>query len=347
MNAVFGNTGAAIWLLAPALAAVLLWVFARTRARLTRAFVGAPLLSRMLVAVDPQRRRTKGLLLLLALLVLAAAMMRPHWGAVYEKIEKKGIDIVFLVDVSKSMLADDVKPNRLERVVAEIKRFIEAAPIDDRVALVCFAGLSHVQCPLTHDFSAFRLFLDDVDTKLIPRGGTALEDAIYRAMQTFPDEERNHKAIVLFTDGEDHEGDADRAAAEAAKRNIRIFTVGIGSPDGALIPVVDERGNRSYLKDKDGQVVKSRLDEVVLQKIALATNGAYKRMAGGEDTLGAIYAEASKIESKTLESRQEKRAVDRFQWFVAAGLFLIALDALLPESRKRRDKRPEVVREAA
>jgi Ca-activated chloride channel family protein len=347
VSAVFGNPGAAIWLAAPAIAAVLLWVFARTRRRITRAFVGAPLLSRMLVSVDPDRRRTKGLLFLAALLALAVAMMRPHWGAVYEKIEKKGIDVVFLVDVSKSMLADDVKPNRLERVVAEIKHFIESAPLDDRVALVCFAGLSHVQCPLTHDFSAFRLFLDDVDPKLIPRGGTELEGALYRAMQTFPDEERNHKAIVLFTDGEDHEGDADRAAAEAAKRNIRIFTVGIGSPEGALIPIVDENGNRTYLKDQDGQVVKSRLDEVVLQKIALATNGAYKRMTGGEDTLGAIYAEASKIEAKTLESRQEKRAVDRFQWFVAAGLVLLALDSLLPEARRRREKREEVVREAA
>src|SRR5262249_45682188 len=152
----FGNPAAAAWLLAPAGAVVLLWAFARARARIARGFVGAPLLSRMLVAVDPARRRLKGLLWVLALLLFATAMMKPQWGSVYEKIERKGIDIVFRVDVSKSMLADDVKPSRLGRVVLEIKRFIETAPINDRVGLVCFAGTSHVQCPLTHDFSAFR-----------------------------------------------------------------------------------------------------------------------------------------------------------------------------------------------
>ncbi len=335
MSEFFGSLDSSAWLAAAVGAALALWWFGRVRARITRQLVGAPLLGRMLVDVDPPRRRTKAALLVLSLLVLGITMMRPHWGVVFEKVQRKGIDILFVVDLSKSMLADDVKPNRLQRVTAEIKRFVEATLVSDRVGIIAFAGVSHVQCPLTHDYGAFRLFLDDMDPRLMPRGGTAIEDALYRAIQSFPDEERNHKAIILFTDGEDNEGDPVRAAQEAAKRNIRIFSVGIGSPEGSLIPISDGKGGRTYLKDSEGQVVKSRLDETTLEKVALATNGAYKHMVGGQDTLGEIYAEARKIESRTLESAQEKRKVERFQWFALAALVILAIETALPESRRR------------
>ncbi len=335
MSEFFGALDRTAWLGAAVLAAVLLWVFARIRARITRTLVGPPLLARMIVDVDHPRRRTKAIVLVIALLLLGVTMMRPQWGVVFEKVERKGIDIIFVVDLSRSMLADDVKPNRLQRVTAEIKHFVESTLVSDRIGLIAFAGVSHVQCPLTHDYGAFRLFLDDLDPRIMPRGGTAIEDAMYRAIQAFPDEERNHKAIVLFTDGEDTDGDPQRAAQEAAKRNIRVFCVGIGSPEGSLIPIPDGKGGVSYLKDSEGQVVKSRLDESTLEKVALATNGAYQRLVGGQDTLGDLYTEARKIEGRSLESAQEKRQVDRFQWFAAAALLLLAIEAALPESRRR------------
>lgn len=335
MRNFIGRPDLAPWLLAPVLVAVLLAVFTRLRARLLARLVDPALLPRLAGSVDGGRRRLRAVLLVASILAIALAMVRPRFGAARETVRRSGVDILFAVDLSRSMLADDVKPNRLTRVLHEVRHFVEATLVDDRVGLVAFAGVSFVQCPLTHDYGAFRLFLDDMDPRLMPRGGTAVEEALYRAMESFGDDVRNHKAIVLFTDGEDTTGSPERAAEEARQRNIRIFTVGVGSPEGALIPVVDEQGNRTWVKDDQGQVVKSRLDETTLQKIALETGGAYKRLVGGQETLGELYERIRRIERKSLESEREERRVDRFQWFAAAGLAFLAVQWWLPASRRR------------
>ena len=236
------------------------------------------------------------------------------------------------------MLADDIKPNRLaaaKRKVEDLLKIING----DRVGLVAFAGTAFTYCPLTTDYGAFRLFLDDLDTSVIPLGGTDLNMAIRKSIMSFDTKVKKHKTIILITDGEDHSGQAIEAAKEAKKNGIIIYTIGIGKKEGAYIKIKDENGSEKLLKDKNGQVIKSRLDEIVLNKIALETGGAYTPAYGTEWGLERIYTEEiARIEEKELGSERIKRYENRYQIPLLGALILITLESLIGVRRSGKNK---------
>ncbi|MBD3184553.1 VWA domain-containing protein [Candidatus Poribacteria bacterium] len=280
-------------------------------------------------------KKLKAILLLLVLCFLIFALMGPKWGFKWHEVKRQGIDIIVAIDTSRSMLAQDVKPNRLERSKLAVEELLDLLQ-GDRIGLVAFAGGSFLQCPLTLDYGALSIALSAVDTELIPRGGTSINGAIRTAIKAFEGKAKKYKALILITDGEDHEGDPEKAAEEASEQGIKIFCVGVGTKDGELIPVMDEMGNVIFLKDNKGQVVKSSLDESSLQKIALKTGGGYVRASGAEYGLDLIYNEKiANMEKRDLESKLQKRYEERYQIPVIIALGLICMEIFVSDRRRR------------
>ncbi|MEZ6195564.1 MAG: VWA domain-containing protein [Planctomycetota bacterium] len=334
----FAQPEASWLLLVPVAAAALLIWDARRRRALLESLLDRRLVATMVVGAAPGRRRLKGALLVLALAAIAVALMRPQWGTKEVALVRRGIDLVFAIDTSKSMLAEDVAPNRIERVKQDVRWFLRDVVDEDRVGLVAFAGTARTLCPLTLDRGAFEIFLDELDVGAVSRGGTDLEAALRSALAAFGDESPNHKAVILFSDGEGHGGSCDRIVEEARKRGVRIYTIGIGSADGVRIPIVGPDGQRSYLRDGEGNIVLTRLDDRQLKTIAQRSlDGAYTHLSAGRDNLARIYVDnIQKIEERELQSRSEARHVERYGWFLGAALVLLALELLLPEGRRRR-----------
>lgn len=339
MSALFANDGLAFLLLLPVGHLVLFAWNERRRRALLDELLTRRLVAAMVVGRSPARRRAKAVLRALALAALVLAAMRPQWGTRTVDIRRRGIDLVFVVDTSKSMLARDVQPSRMQRVKQELGWFVANALEDDRIALVAFAGTARTLCPLTLDRPAFAIFLADLDVGVIPEGGTDLDAAIREALATFDDDERNHKAILIFSDGEAHAGVPEAAVAAANKRGVRIYCVGVGYEDGVRIPVVDERGNETFLRDGEGNIVTTRIEDRILKSVAqLAIDGAYVNLTLGRNNLEKIYFDNVKaIEDRELGAARSERKVDRFPWFLAAALLLLGLDFLLAEGRARSE----------
>ena len=250
--------------------------------------------------------------MLLALSFLILALARPQWGAKMQTIKRKGLDILIALDTSKSMLAEDIKPNRLERAKHEICGLIDKLE-GDRVGLICFAGTSFVQCPLTLDYAAAKIFLKVIDTQIIPKGGTAIGEAIQQARKAFVQGERKYKVLILLTDGEDNSSQPLDAAKEAAQEGIRIYTIGLGSEVGEPIPLKDQSGaHLGYQKDQEGNVIMTKLDQATLEKIALLTEGKYYHALNTEMELGKVYQDIATMEKKDLQSKKYIQYEDRF-----------------------------------
>src|SRR5437899_4068005 len=235
------------------------------------------------------------------------------------------------------MLAEDVQPNRLTRAklaALDLRKLAKA----DRMGLVAFAGTAFLQCPLSSDDEAFRQSINELNVNIIPQGGTALAEAIQTARLAFKDKTDNHKVLVLFTDGEDHDGHAVDAAKEASKDGMRIFTIGVGTGNGELLRITDARGRSDYIKDPDGNVVKSRLDEALLTQIAEATGGFYL-LLGGARTIEVLYETGlAPMPKSDKASRQIKRYHERFQWALFLAIVLLVTEMFVPE-RKRAARR--------
>lgn len=305
------------------------------RGKMMRRFGGEVLLKRLTPGVLPGRRRTRFILFLLAYVMLVLALANPQIGTRLEDVKQKGIDIIVALDVSLSMQAEDIKPNRLEKARYEINKLIDMLH-GDRIGLVAFAGIAHVQMPLTLDYAASRMFLSMMDTRLIPLPGTAIAEAIRTATRAFNQKDQKHKVLILITDGEEHEDDPVKAAEEAARQGVVIYTIGLGSEQGVPIPLYDAYGNpRGFKKDKKGNVVTTRLDAAILQQIAFAANGKFFLAGNGEAELQTIYREVSAMDKKELTSRQFSRYEDRFQIFLALALIFLFWEAFLPERRPR------------
>ena len=320
------------WML-PLLIAFFFWSFYQKQ-RLLRRIGDEKLVEQLTLSSSHRKRNWKIVIVILSIIVLVFALADPQIGTKLEEVKRSGVDIFVALDVSKSMLAEDVVPNRLEKAKHEISTFIERLQ-GDRIGLICFSGIAFVQCPLTLDYSAAKLFLSDIDTDIIPQPGTAIESAIELAQQSFVHRELKHKVLILITDGEDHEGDPVEIAKEARKEGIVVYTIGIGSQQGAPIPEFDRYGNRvGYKKDRDGQVVTSRLDVITLEKIAFETGGKYYISSTGESELNKIYQEISEMEEKELSSRQFTQFEDRFQIFLFITFILLIIETLLSERRK-------------
>jgi len=319
-----------LWIV-PVLVVFYLYAF-RKRDKLLQLFCGKELVGELVPDFKRSRRGIKALLMLLSIIFGIVALTQPQWGFHWEEIKRVGVDIIVAIDVSESMLAEDVKPNRLERAKREIFDLIEMLE-GDRVGLIAFAGTSFVQCPLTLDYGACKMFLDYIDTDLIPVPGTAIADVISTAIKSFSKRERKSKALILITDGEDHEGEPIEAAKEAKKEGIKIFPIGVGQEGGAPIPLKD--GSGGFKKDRQGDMVITHLDETILQKIALETGGSYVRSVTGDMDLDKIYREGIQqhIEQKQLKSTRKRRWEQRFQWFIVLTLLFICTEFFVSERK--------------
>lgn len=319
--------------LVPVLAIFYVWAFRRRR-RALHAFGSPALMEKLASAVSRGRQAAKATLLILGILFLALALVQPQFGAQMELVHRRGIDLMVALDVSMSMLAEDVRPNRLARARLEVADLIDRLE-GDRVGLIAFAGRSVVLCPLTLDYSAAKMFLQSADVGLIAEQGTAVAEAIRTATRAFSTGERKYKAVLLLTDGENHTDDPIAAARAAAEAGVRIFAVGVGTPDGELIPIRD--GDRvDYLRDRNGNVVKTRLDEHTLQEIARIADGAYARAGSGGMGLQAVYEQIQEMEKRDLGSRRYAQYKHRYQWPLALALLCFFGEALLSDRRRER-----------
>ena len=324
----------ALWLLL-LLAALVVLLEKRKAARMTR-YASHGALQRLAPMWSPERKRLLHVLWLLAIAFLVAALAQPQWGTKWEEVRRRGLDIIVVLDTSKSMLAEDLKPNRLERSVWGVRDLLQELR-GDRVGLIAFAGTSFVQCPLTIDYPAFLMTLQDVYAGIIPQGGTATAQALRLAMKSFDTEANSDKVVILISDGGDHEGDPLALVPYLKSDNIRVFSIGVGSPEGELIPLRDRAGKVSFLKDRDGNVVKTSLEENTLQQLALQTGGAYVRAVPGDFGVERLIHEGlAGLQRSEHESKLVRTSVDRYWWFVAAALLLLLLEALLPEAVKKK-----------
>ena len=297
---------------------------------------------RLIAGWSPALRWIRRGLWLAAVLFLAIAAARPQLGYEWREVKRRGIDILFAVDTSRSMLAEDLTPNRLERARLGILDFLKRLE-GDRVGLVPFAGSAFALCPLTLDYDAFRESLNSINTDLIPRQGTDLASAIREADRLFDAEGNNQRFLVLITDGEDLQGEAVAAARGTAKNGTTIYTVGVGAANGQPIPVTDRYGRQTNLTDENGQQVRTKLDEKTLKKIAELTGGLYVPLGRGAEGLDAIYRKRLAIAPKSeIAQKLEKVPLERFQWPLGAALIMLVLQAVLGE-RKPERKRKAVV----
>ncbi|MHC5003395.1 MAG: VWA domain-containing protein [Planctomycetota bacterium] len=336
------------WLWLVMALAALLVVGLTTQRRRLRRFAEDVVLARLIPTASAGRRTTRAGLLLGAMLLLVVSLLDPRWGVTYEEVQQQGIDVFVVLDVSRSMLAEDVRPNRLERARQYVRDMLDRLA-GDRVGLVTFAGVPSLSCPLTVDYGAVRLSLDEASPELVARGGSSLGDALRLAVGSFTDDVKDFKAIVLLTDGEDHGSFPVEAAAQAfEERGVRIFAVGIGdTEEGARIPV-QERGQTVYLTH-EGQQVWSRMDAALLREVALASEGAFVPAGTRDVNLGRIYDEriaaTTKRDFGTARIRQYHV---QFQWFAAIALGLLLAESVIADRRPRARAAPVIpAREAA
>jgi Ca-activated chloride channel family protein len=336
-----------LWLLVALVLPLIIffWWAWRERQRLIAQFISARLLAILKVGVSATRQKARMAMIVAAVAFLVLALARPQWGFTQEEARQRGLDLIMVIDTSNSMLADDVQPNRLARAKLAALDLARRARTD-RLGLVAFAGSAFLECPLTLDDSAFGESVASLDTRTISQGGTAIGEAIDEARKAFKKDFGNHKVIVLFTDGEDHDSDAAAAAEKAAAAGIIIFTVGIGTPEGELLRIHDERGQLDYIRDEQGNPVKSHLNEELLQQIARATKGFYLRLSG-TGTVDMLYDRGiGPLPKSENSARLFQRYVERFYWPLGFAIALLIAEMFLPE-RKRKHSSPAAADRAA
>jgi Ca-activated chloride channel family protein len=316
-----------LFLLLPALALLIIYGARRKRAELGR-FASEMIFPHIILGRSTFKRNVKIGLFMTATLFLVLCLLGPRWGFHWEEVRRQGVDIIIALDTSDSMLSQDVKPSRLERSKREVYDLIKMLR-GDRMGLVVFAGDAFVQCPLTLDHGACLMFLDYIDTTVVPQKGTNLEAAIRKAVGAFDDLERGSKAIILISDGGSLQGDPMAAADEAKQKGIKIYTIGIGREDEE-VPIPLSGGGLKY---KGGKMVTTKLEDEVLRDVALATGGIYVRSVTGDLDLEKIYYEEihKKMEKRELESTRRKRWEERFQWPLLGAVALLFAEAIMGE----------------
>ncbi len=324
----FGNVEA-LWLLwLIPLLIVVLWIARRRRLGRIRVLGDVGAMGRMMPYASRGRYWIRYALYLLSLVFLILGLARPQFGVAKVNTKSTGAEIMVVLDISRSMLSEDVKPSRLERAKLEIAQLVNNLK-RDRIGLVLFAGRSYVQLPITSDYTAALMFLQSVNPNMIEEQGTVLGDALHLAMRSFGPKKDIGKAIIVISDGESHEGDPLAVAKEAEEQGIRIFTVGIGSAEGAPIP--DEKGG--MLTDDEGKVVVSRLDEKTLSEVAAVTGGMYMRAAGFQTSLDPILLQIDKMEKGEFEKVSYARYNEQFQILLLLSLLLLVLSTAMLERK--------------
>lgn len=270
---------------------------------------------------------------MLAIGFLIVGIAGPQLGSKLKEVKRKGVELVIALDVSNSMLAEDIQPNRLERSKRAISKLIDELH-NDKIGLIVFAGEAYVQLPITTDYAAAKMFLSTVNTKVVPTQGTAIGAAIDLASKSFTSEIDKNKAIIIITDGENHEDDAIAKAQEATEKGIIVHTIGMGLPKGAPIPIGNS-GRSNFRTDRTGQVVISKLDETMLQQVASAGQGKYIRANNSQTGLKKLFEEINRMEQSEIESTAYSEYEDRFQYFIAIALFLLFLEFIILERKNK------------
>jgi Ca-activated chloride channel homolog len=324
-----------LWLL-PALLVLYIYAFARKRQALVE-FLDVVLTPRLVPTLSHARQWCKALCLIGAVGCLVLALMQPQWGQEWQEVQRQGRDLMIVLDVSRSMLAEDVVPNRLARAKSDIKDLVQVLQKEGghRLGLVVFAGQASLQCPLTLDYGFFLQQLNQVGPHTVTRGGTLIGDAIRKALSAFGPLANNYKDIILITDGEDHDSFPLEAAKAAAAEQVSIYTIGVGDAvSGTRVPVPGTTGPRTYVQYQ-GHEVLSRMQSTLLLEMARLTGGAYVPAGTRAIELDHIYTEkiAPKARRQTAMTKRE-RFIHRYQWFVLAGVLLLGIDMLVREGRE-------------
>ncbi|GAB5564821.1 MAG: VWA domain-containing protein [Winogradskyella sp.] len=295
-------------------------------------FADAHLLSRLSPNQSLFKSVLKVLVLCGAFLCLSLALVNPKIGTKLETVRSQGVDIVFAVDVSKSMLAEDIAPNRLDKSKQLVTQIINNLA-SDRVGIIAYAGKAFPQLPITTDYASAKMFLQNKNTDMLSSQGTAIHEAIQLAKTYYDDEEQKNRILIIISDGEDHEGDAIEIAEEANEEGIRIFTIGVGNIKGGPIPIKRNGVVLNYKKDRNGETVITRLDETTLKEIAEETNGAYINGGNTSEVVDTIKDLLEKMDKKEFESKQIADYKDQFQWFLGLGILLLFIDIFFLERK--------------
>lgn len=311
---------------------LLFFLLRRWKKKSLKKFGDLPVISKLLENVSSSKPYLKFVLLMLAYSSLVFALARPQLGSKLEEVKRQGVDVMIALDVSNSMNAEDIRPNRLERSKQAIYRLIDQLQ-GDRIGLVVFAGQAYVQLPITTDYGAAKLFLSTINTSMLPTQGTAIGSAIEKAVASIGDSARHNSAIVIITDGENHEDDAIEAARKAVEKGIIVHTIGMGSPDGAPIPVIKGNSRTGFLQDRSGTTVITKLDDATLQQVADAGKGKFVRASNSDDGIGMIMSEINAMEKKEFASKLFTDYEDQFQYFLGLTLLFLLLDFMISERR--------------
>lgn len=314
---------------------ILLFVLKRLwRKSAIKKFGDFTLLAQMMPYASSFKPVLKFIFFILTFFFLIVGLVNPQIGSKLEEIKREGSDIMICLDVSNSMKAEDYKPNRLEKAKQAIEKLI-AQLNNDRIGIIVFAGEAFIQLPITIDYAAAKLFLENIDCNIVPVQGTVISSAITLAAKSFGSEEGKNKAIIVISDGESHDDNAVAAAREAAERNIVVHTIGIGSPEGVPIPLYKNKIQAGFKKDKDGNTVVTKLNEAALQEIAAGGGGIYVRAAQSEIGLLALLDRINKMEKKTYEAKVYTDYEDRFQIFIAISLFFLLIESIITERKSK------------
>ena len=292
------------------------------------------LVNDLIPELSPARPVVKFVTLMGAVVLCIIVLARPQFGSKIEDIKKQGVEVIIALDVSNSMLAEDIQPNRLTRAKQAISRLVDNLD-NDKIGLIVFAGDAYTQIPVTTDYVSAKMFLSSINPAMVPKQGTAIGAAISLGMRSFSPGEDKSKALILITDGENHEDDPVSAAEEASKVGIIIHTIGIGSEQGVPVPVISG-GRKDFLKDIDGNTVITKLDEEILKKVALSTNGNYVRANNSNIGLDEIYNEIRKMKKQELESTIYTEYNDQFQIFAALAIILLILEFIIMDRKNRK-----------
>ncbi|MDP2339014.1 MAG: VWA domain-containing protein [Bacteroidota bacterium] len=312
---------------------VFFW-YSRLKRRKALALFGQKyILSVLMPNVSTSRPVFKFIVILFALASIIVGIARPQFGSKLKTEKRKGIELIIALDVSNSMMAEDIQPNRLERSKRAISQLVDKLS-NDKIGLIVFAGDAYTQLPITADYVSAKLFLSSISPQMVPTQGTAIGAAIELGIKSFNPQFTGSKAMIIITDGENHEDDAIGAATEAAKQGIVVYTLGMGLPQGGPIPDFIN-GQKTFRKDKDGNFIVTKLDEAMLQKIAEAGKGAYIRANNAQIGLNNLLGEVNKMEKSELETQIYADYDDKFQYFIGLGLFLILLDFMILERKNK------------
>lgn len=329
----FANAGY-LWalLVIPLLTLFFVWSRIQRRKALKR-FGNLEMVNQLMPFASRFRPVLKFAVLMLALAFIITGVARPQFGSKLKKVKREGIELIIALDVSNSMMAEDIKPNRLDRAKLAISRLVDKLK-DDKIGLIVFAGDAYTQLPITSDYNSAKLFLNSINTQIVPKQGTAIGAAVNLAMRSFTPDSKANKAIIVITDGENHEDDAVAAAKSAAESGMVVHAIGMGLPQGSPIPVL-RNGQTEYLKDGSGNVVVTKLDEATLEKVAAAGNGIYVRANNAQVGLNTLFDEINKLDKTEMEALIYSEYDEQFQYFFAIGIFLLIIEFVILERKNR------------